>query len=106
MKKRRLSPAARPQPWLPGLRRSFACPIRTRPSKARRDVEYIHRKGRQARKTHVYVMGAITKKREGVELAEMGLMAEAGARGFTDDGAGVQNAAVMLRALKYAKIVR
>jgi dihydroorotase len=47
-------------------------------------------------------MGAITKKREGVELAEMGFMAEAGAVGFTDDGNGVQNPAVMLRALKYA----
>ncbi len=66
------------------------------------DVEYIHRKGRQTRKTHVYTMGAITKKREGVELAEMGFMAEAGAVGFTDDGNGVQNPAVMLRALKYA----
>ena len=66
------------------------------------DVEYIHRKGRQARKTHVYTMGAITKQREGVELAEMGLMAEAGAVGFTDDGRGVQDPAVMLRALKYA----
>jgi dihydroorotase len=66
------------------------------------DVEYIHRKARQARKTHVYTMGAITKKREGVELAEMGFMAEAGAVGFTDDGNGVQNPAVMLRALKYA----
>jgi len=66
------------------------------------DVEYIHRKGRQTRKTHVYVMGAITKRLEGVELAEMGLMAEAGAVGFTDDGRGVQDPAVMLRALKYA----
>ncbi len=66
------------------------------------DVEYIHRKGRQARKTHVYTMGAITKKREGVELAEMGFMADAGAVGFTDDGNGVQYSAVMLRALKYA----
>jgi dihydroorotase len=66
------------------------------------DVEYIHRKARQARKTHVYTMGAITKKLEGVELAEMGFMAEAGAVGFTDDGRGVQNPAVMLRALKYA----
>ena len=46
-------------------------------------------------------MGAITKKREGVELAEMGFMAEAGAVGFTDDGNGVQDPAVMLRALKY-----
>ena len=47
-------------------------------------------------------MGAITKNREGVELAEMGFMAEAGAVGFTDDGKGVQDPTVMLRALKYA----
>jgi len=66
------------------------------------DVEYIHRKGRKARKTHVYTMGAITKQLQGVELAEMGFMAEAGAVGFTDDGNGVQDPAVMLRALKYA----
>jgi dihydroorotase len=66
------------------------------------DVEYIHRKARKARKTHVYTMGAMTKNREGVELAEMGFMAEAGAVGFTDDGRGVQDPAVMLRALKYA----
>ncbi len=66
------------------------------------DVEYIHRKGRQARKTHVYTMGAITKGLAGVELAEMGMMSEAGAVGFTDDGRGVQDHAVMLRALKYS----
>ena len=68
------------------------------------DVEYIHRKGRQARKTHVYTMGALTKGLEGVELAEMGMMAEAGAVGFTDDGRGVQDPAVMLRVLKYAQM--
>ncbi|MHC4495990.1 MAG: dihydroorotase, partial [Planctomycetota bacterium] len=66
------------------------------------DIEYIHRKARQARQTHVYTMGAITKGLEGVELAEMGFMTQAGAVGFTDDGRGVQNPAVMLRALKYA----
>ena len=66
------------------------------------DVEYIHRKARQARKTHVYTMGAITKGLQGIELAEMGFMAEAGAVGFTDDGRGVQDPGVMLRALKYA----
>ena len=65
-------------------------------------VEFVHRMGRQARKTHVYVMGSLTKDRAGVELAEMGLMSKAGAVGFTDDGAGVQDASVMLRALKYA----
>jgi len=66
------------------------------------DVEYVHRKARKARKTHVYTMGAITKGLEGVELAEMGFMAEAGAVGFTDDGRGVQDPAVMLRSLKYS----
>jgi dihydroorotase len=84
---------------------SVVCMPNTNPAiESETDVEYVHRKGRQTRKTHVYVMGAITKKREGAELAEMGMMAEAGARGFTDDGNGVQNSAVMLRAMKYAKM--
>jgi len=84
---------------------SVVCMPNTNPTiENETDVEYVHRKGRQTRKTHVYVMGAITKKREGVELAEMGMMAEAGARGFTDDGNGVQNSAVMLRAMKYARM--
>ena len=69
------------------------------------DVEYVHRKARKARKTHVYTMGAITKARAGVELAEMGFMSEAGAVGFTDDGGGVQDPSVMLRALKYAAML-
>ena len=67
-------------------------------------VEYVHRMGRQARKTFVYVMGAITKNRAGQELAEMGLMTQAGAVGFTDDGCGVQDAGTMLRAMKYSSM--
>ena len=81
---------------------SVVCMPNTRPPiENETDIEYVHRKARQARKTHVYTMGAITKNREGVELAEMGFMADAGAVGFTDDGNGVQDPAVMLRALKY-----
>ncbi len=84
---------------------SVVCMPNTNPAiENETDVEYIHRKGRKTRKTHVYTMGSITKKREGVELAEMGLMTEAGAVGFTDDGRGVQDPAVMLRALKYASM--
>jgi len=84
---------------------SVVCMPNTNPTiENETDVEYIHRKGRQARKTHVYTMGAITKGREGVELAEMGMMSEAGAVGFTDDASGVQNPAVMMRALKYAEM--
>jgi dihydroorotase len=82
---------------------SVVCMPNTNPAiENETDVEYVHRKGRKARKTHVYVMGAITKQRQGVELAEMGLMTEAGAIGFTDDSDGVQDPSVMLRALKYA----
>lgn len=82
---------------------SVVCMPNTRPPiEDETDVEYVHRKARKARKTHVYTMGAITKAREGAELAEMGFMAEAGAVGFTDDGNGVQDPAVMLGALKYA----
>ena len=82
---------------------SVVCMPNTKPPiENETDVEYVHRKARKARKTHVYTMGAITKGQEGAELAEMGFMAEAGAVGFTDDGNGVQNPAVMLRALKYA----
>jgi dihydroorotase len=50
----------------------------------------------------VRVAGAITKGRRGEELAPMGEMAALGVRMFTDDGAGVQDARLMRRALEYA----
>ncbi|MBN2513551.1 MAG: dihydroorotase [Sedimentisphaerales bacterium] len=67
-------------------------------------VEFVHRMGRQARKTFIYVMGAITRERKGQELAEIGLMSQAGAIGFTDDGSGVQDASIMLKAMKYVSM--
>jgi len=50
----------------------------------------------------VHVAGCITKARAGVELAPMGELHELGVRLFTDDGACVESAAVMRRALEYA----
>ena len=51
---------------------SVVCMPNTKPAiENETDVEYIHRKGRQARKTHVYTMGAVTMGRKGIELAEM-----------------------------------
>jgi dihydroorotase len=82
---------------------SVVCMPNTEPAiQDETSVEFVHRKARQARKTYVYTMGAITRDRKGLELAEMGLMKRAGAVGFTDDGNGVQDAALMLKALKYA----
>jgi dihydroorotase len=53
----------------------------------------------------VYCVGAVTKAREGNELAPMMELAEAGAVGFTDDGAPVMDADIMRRALEYASML-
>ncbi|MGH9296304.1 MAG: dihydroorotase, partial [Acidimicrobiales bacterium] len=50
----------------------------------------------------VSVAGAITIDRRGERLAPMGDMAALGVHLFTDDGRGVQDPAVMRRALEYA----
>ncbi len=49
----------------------------------------------------VAVAGAITVGRAGDRLAPMGELAQLGVRLFTDDGAGVQDGALMRRALEY-----
>jgi dihydroorotase len=51
----------------------------------------------------VAVAGAITVGRAGRALAPLGELAQLGVRIFTDDGAGVQDGALMRRALDYAK---
>jgi dihydroorotase len=51
----------------------------------------------------VAVAGAITVGRSGERLAPMAELADLGVRLFTDDGAGVQSAGLMRRALDYAK---
>jgi dihydroorotase len=52
----------------------------------------------------VYPVGAVTKGREGKELAPMLELAEAGAVAFSDDGAPVADAELMRRALEYSGI--
>ena len=51
----------------------------------------------------VAVSGAITLGRAGKALAPLGELAALGVQLFTDDGAGVQDGALMRRALDYAK---
>ncbi len=57
--------------------------------------------GAKAGLCDVRVAGAITVGREGDRLAPMAEMAALGVRLFTDDGRGVQDAALMRRALEY-----
>ena len=64
-------------------------------------IEFVYTKAKKAGLCNVYPVGAVTKGRLGDELAEIGLMAQAGAVGFTDDGVAVKTAAIMDKALRY-----
>jgi dihydroorotase len=66
-------------------------------------IEFVARRARQIKLTNMYAYGALTVGLEGKELAEMGLLAEAGAVAFTDADHPVGNAQVLRRALYYAK---
>ncbi|MBV8939994.1 MAG: dihydroorotase [Alphaproteobacteria bacterium] len=66
-------------------------------------VAFIHRRARETAYVNVRPYACITKGMKGEEITEMGLLKEAGAVGFTDDGLPVMNAGVMRRALAYSK---
>ena len=66
-------------------------------------IDFIHKRARESAYVNVRTYGAITKGLKGEEITEMGLLKEAGAVGFTDDGLPVMNAGVMRKALAYAK---
>jgi dihydroorotase len=68
-------------------------------------INYIIQRARRANLARVLPVGCITKGREGKELAEMGLMTEAGAVAFSDDGEGVASSSIMQRAMQYAKML-
>ncbi len=66
-------------------------------------TSYIIKKSLQEGFCSVFPVGAITKNSKGEELAEIGLMVDAGAVAFSDDGRPVMNSLVMRRALEYCK---
>lgn len=59
--------------------------------------------GRDAHCEVVVPIGAVTKGRDGTELAELGMMAAQGVTMFSDDGACVHDSLIMRRALTYLK---
>lgn len=63
---------------------------------------YIKMKAQQKGHCRVYPIAAITKGLEGKELSEFGLLLQAGAVGFSDDGKPVTDANRMRLALQYA----
>ena len=54
---------------------------------------------------HIHPIGAVTKGQKGKEISEMGLMKQAGAIAFSDDGLPIQNGFVMRKALEYSKML-
>jgi len=65
-------------------------------------VEFVARIARKNGLAKVYPYAAATKGLDGKELAEIGMLAEAGALGFTDGTKAIANALMMRRALSYA----
>jgi dihydroorotase len=67
-------------------------------------IEFILREGQRVGLANVWPIGAITKGREGKELAEIGSMLQRGAVAISDDGVGVADASVMRKALQYSRM--
>jgi dihydroorotase len=66
-------------------------------------VDFVLRRARDNAIVHVHPMAAITKRLEGGEMTEIGLLKAAGAVAFTDGVKSVTNAQVMRRARTYAR---
>ncbi len=66
-------------------------------------IEFIQRRAREAKGVKVFPFAAVTKGLDGKQITEFGMLAEAGAVAFTDDGRPIADSQVMRRALSYAK---
>jgi dihydroorotase len=66
-------------------------------------IDFVREQGKRAGLVDVVPSGCITLGRQGESLAPMAELSLAGVTLFTDDGNGVQDAALMRRALEYAR---
>jgi len=66
-------------------------------------VDFILRRARDGASIRIFPSAALTKRLEGREIAEIGLLAEAGAVAFSDGPQSVADAQTMRRALGYAR---
>jgi dihydroorotase len=84
---------------------SVACMPNTQPAiDTQAAAEFVVLQGQRARQANVFPVGAVSKGRNGEELAELGQLVAGGAVAFTDDGAPVASADLMRRALEYSKM--
>jgi dihydroorotase len=66
-------------------------------------VDFILRRARDAAKVRIHPSAALTKGLKGEEIAEIGLLAEAGAVAFSDGAHSIADALTMRRAMTYAR---
>ena len=66
-------------------------------------VDFILRRARDTALVHVHPMAAMTRELKGEEMAEIGLLQDAGALAFTNGKTSVANAKLMRNVLSYAK---
>ena len=66
-------------------------------------VDFLQRRARDNGRVRVLPAAAITKALEGKEIAEFGLLSEAGAVAFTDGSLSIRNSQTLRRAMTYAR---
>jgi len=82
---------------------SLACPPDTDPPLDEPGlVEMLKHRARSLDQAHVYPVGALTVGLQGLELTEMGELAEAGCVAFSQAEAPLTDTGVLLRAMQYA----
>jgi dihydroorotase len=67
-------------------------------------VEFVRQKAAKARGARIHVIGCLSKQRDGDQMAELGLLNEAGAVAFSDAPRAIANNALLKRALEYARM--
>jgi dihydroorotase len=84
---------------------SVACMPNTEPAiDSQASAEFVYLQAERAGNANVFPIGAITKGRQGKELAEIGGLVDGGAVAFTDDGSPVVNSEIMRRAMEYCRM--
>lgn len=77
------------------------CPNTNPPLDSQASVELVRQLALRADHCRVFPLCCISKERAGEELAELGILFEAGAVGCTDDGSPVGDSELMRRAMEY-----
>lgn len=84
---------------------SVACMPNTEPAiDSQAAAEFVYLQAERAGNANVFPVGALTKGRNGVELAEIGGLVDGGAVAFTDDGSPLVNSELMRRAMEYCRM--